>query len=191
MTRDTKLDAKRAAASATLAERFMKREEREIVRPSLFRARLFRARCQNTKKMRILPARICYDMFYRFLIMLKVFHEKRKPHIIDEFEATMLTIVLQINSNYFDGWFPRLNNCPFERQLAKARRRSSNNCSVPFDLTDRHCNTCFLSFRQSCKPCNLERCSAHRRNISRRFLGLIYVWANPVPFHFVPVGLKI
>lgn len=98
----------------------------------------------------------------------------------------MLIIVLQINSNYFDGRFPRLDNCPLEHQLAKTRRIPSSNCSVLLDLTDRHCNTWFLSFRQSCKPCNFGRCSAHCRNISRRFLGLIYVWANPVPFHFVP-----
>lgn len=125
-------------------------------------------------------------MLYRFLIMPKAFREKQKPRAVDESEKMMLMIVLQINSNYFDGRFPRLDNCLFERQLAKARRRPSGNCSVPLDLTDRYCNTWFLSFRQSCKPCNLGRCSAHRRNISQRFLGLIYVWANPVPFHFVP-----
>jgi len=189
VTRDTKLDAKRAAASATLAERFMKREEREIVRSSSFAFAFSGSMSKHIKDT--LPAdsnllRFCIG----FLIMSRAFYEKREPHAVGESE-TMLMIVLQINSNYFDGRFPRLNNCPFKHQLAKTRRGSSSNCSVPLDLTDRHCNTWFLSFRRSCKPCNLEHRPAHSRNISRRFLGLIYVWANPVPFHFVPAGFEI
>lgn len=121
MTRDTKLDAKRAAAPATLAERFMKREEREIVRPSSF-ALAFSGLDVKTRKRRASSwlefATVC--VLFRILIIPKAFHEKQKPRAVDESETIMLMIVLQINSNYFDGRFPRLDNCLFERQLAKA-----------------------------------------------------------------------
>jgi len=95
----------------------------------LFRVRLFRLDVK-THKRRFLPIRICHDFASVFLIMSRAFHEKRKPRAVGESE-TMLMIVLQINSNYFDERFPRLNNCPFKHQLAKARRRPSSNCSVP------------------------------------------------------------
>jgi len=57
VTRDTKLDAERAAAPATLAERFMKREGKErekggkITKTYLAPVRLFRSRCQNTRRL--------------------------------------------------------------------------------------------------------------------------------------------
>lgn len=81
MTRDTKLDAKRAAASATLAERFMKREEREIVRPSSF-ALDFSGLDVKTHKRRA-SCRPRYVSFYRFLIIPKL-HEKRELRIRDD-----------------------------------------------------------------------------------------------------------
>jgi len=58
VTRDTKLDAERATAPATPpAERFMKREGKErekggkISKTYLAPVRLFRSRCQNTKRL--------------------------------------------------------------------------------------------------------------------------------------------
>lgn len=130
---ETRCQTCRRAASATLVERFMKREERNS------KTVLFRSPFPDLMSKHIRDAVFCWLKFAIMhvlpfpIIMLKAVHEKRKPRAVDESETMMLMIVLQINSSYFDRWFPQLNNCPFERQLAKARRRPSSNCSVGFD----------------------------------------------------------
>jgi len=87
VTRDTKLDAKRAAASATLAERFMKREEREIVRPSSFALAFLRLDVKTRKRhvsCRFEFATICVSVFchFFFLILPRAFHEKQELRAI-------------------------------------------------------------------------------------------------------------
>lgn len=92
-----------------------------------------------------------------------------------------LMAALQINSNYFDGRFPRLDNCPFERQLAEAGTTDgviAARARARADLTDRRCVAFgFHRLDDRVKPCNLRRRPAPPK-YSRRFLGLIYVWAT-------------
>lgn len=87
VTRDTKLDAKRAAASATLAERFMKREEREIVRPSSFALAFSGLDVKTRKRRAFLPARICHEMHVLPFLNYaeRISRKKQKPRAVDEY----------------------------------------------------------------------------------------------------------
>lgn len=110
--------------STTLVERFMKREEKNKM--VCFPACLFRARCQNTKEHTSCRLEICltavrYGLASPSFNYVDAFHKRWKPRALPSMspEMAMLMVVLQINSNYFDGRFPRPDNCPFECQLTE------------------------------------------------------------------------
>lgn len=129
MTRDTKLDAKRAA-STTPAERFMKHKERSSIRRSSFP--LFPASMSKHERKTFtadpnLPYSRTIRVGFSFKCKDALCYKKGKRRRTRDDDVNSRS---KNYLNYFDRQFPHPRVTVFSNvKLVKARRRSSNNCS--------------------------------------------------------------